>query len=94
MGPGLAAEAGIEHVFERQIVAIEDLIAMKIGEWHFRSRNQKRIPVAGDLEKIGLELRELAGRFEGCSIHEIRGRDFEIAMLTRLKVEHKVGQRP
>ena len=34
---------------------------MEIGQRHFRGRDEIQIPVAGDLEEIRFELRQVAG---------------------------------
>ena len=59
---GLAAEARrVGGVADRQLAAVEDLAAVEVGQRHFRRRHQIEIPLAGDLEEIGFELRQIAG---------------------------------
>ena len=62
VGSRLAAEARrVGGVADRQLAAVENLAAMEVGQRHFGGRNQIEIPVAGDLEEIGFELRQVAG---------------------------------
>ena len=59
---GLAAEARrVRGVADRQLAAVEDLAAMHVRQRHLGGRHQVQIPVAGDLEQIRLELRQVAG---------------------------------
>ena len=59
---GLAAEARrVGGVAQRQRAAVEDLVAVQVRERHLGGRDQVEIPVAGDLEQVLLELRQLAG---------------------------------
>ena len=95
VGAGLAAKTGcVGRVLQRQLVAVENFVAMEIRQRHFRRRDEEQIPLAGDLEEIRLELRQLASCLERRAIHEKRRRHLEISMLPRMKVEHEVGQRP
>ena len=66
---------------------------MNVRQRHLGGRNQKEIPVAGDLEEIGFELRQLARRFERRAIDEIRRHDLQVPVLARVQVEHEIGQR-
>ena len=36
----------VGRVFQRQRIAVQDLVAMNVGQRHFRGRNQKQIPLA------------------------------------------------
>ena len=90
----LAAETRrVGRVLQRQRVAVQDFVAMKVRQRHFRGRNQEQIPLAGDLEEVRFELRQLAGRFERRAIDEIRRHDLQVPVLARVQVEHEVGQR-
>ena len=56
----LAAEARrVGGVTQRQLAAVEDLVAMQVGQRHLGRRHQIQVPVAGDLEEVRLELRQV-----------------------------------
>ena len=67
---------------------------MEVRERHLRGRHQIQIPVAGDLEEIGLELRQVARcPVSDALLIEERRLDFAIPVLARVQVEHEVDQR-
>ena len=66
---------------------------MQVGERHFRGRDQVEVPVAGDLEQILLELRQVAGAAQRVGVDEERRLDFGVAVLARVQLEHEVDQR-
>ena len=66
---------------------------MQVGQRHFRGRNQIEIPVAGDLEEVLLELRQVAGAAQRRRIDEERRLDLGVAVLARVQVEHEVDER-
>ena len=62
---GFAAEARrVGRVADRQLAAVENLAAMQVGQRHLGGRHEIQIPVAGNLEQIRLELRQVAGADE------------------------------
>src|SRR5262249_37088883 len=94
VGPGLAAKAGrVRRVAERQLAAVEDFVAVEIGQRHFRRRHEIQIPIAGDLEEVRLELRQIAGAGQRGGVDEKRRLDLAIAVLARVQIEHEVDER-
>ena len=92
---GLAAEARrVGRVANRQRAAVENLAAVHVRQRHFGGRNQIQIPVAGDLEQVGLELREIAGSGQRRLVGQKRRRDLRVPVRARVQVEHEVDQRP
>ena len=66
---------------------------MQVRERHFGGRDQEQIPVAGDLEQILLELRQVARAGERRAVDEERRLDLAVAVLARVQVEHEVDER-
>src|SRR5439155_15605623 len=90
----LAAKARrVRGVANRQLASIENLAAMEIRERHFGRRDEIEIPVAGNLEQIGLELRQIAGAEQRGAVDEKRRLDLLIAMLARVEIEHEIDKR-
>ena len=62
VGSRLAAKARrVGGIANRQLPAVENLLAVQVGQRHFGGGNEIEIPVAADLEEILLELRQVAG---------------------------------
>jgi hypothetical protein len=79
---GLAPETRrVGGVLDRQIAAVEDLAAMQVRQRHFGGRDEVQVPVAGDLEQVGFELRQVPGPDERCRIHHERRLHLAIAVL-------------
>ena len=58
---GLAAEARrVRGVAAAAAAAVEDLLAVEVGERHLGGRNEEQVRVPGDLEQVLLELGQLA----------------------------------
>jgi len=66
---------------------------MHVRQRHFGGRHQVEIPVAGDLEEIGFELRQVAGAGQRGRVGQERRLDLRVAVLLRVEVEHEVDQR-
>ena len=66
---------------------------MQVRQRHFGGRDQIQIPVAGDLEQVLLELRQVARAAQRVGVDEERRLDFAIAVLARVQIEHEVDQR-
>ena len=67
---------------------------MHVRQRHFGGRNQIQIPVARNLEQVGLELREIAGPGQRRLVGEKGRRHFRVPVRARVQVEHEVDQRP
>ena len=90
---GLAPEARrIRRVSHRELPAVEDLAAIQIRQRDLRGRNEEQVPVAGDLEKVLLELGQVAGAAQRIRIHEERRLDLGVGVLLRMELEHEVDQ--
>src|SRR5262245_11535595 len=83
----------VSRVFERQLAAVEDLGPVKVGERNFRRRDEIEIPLAGNLEEIGLELGQITGPEKRCAVDEERRLDLAIAVFAGVQVEHEIDQR-
>ena len=91
---GFAAEARrVGGVLQRQQSPVENLAAIQIRHRHFRGRNQVQIPLAGDLEQILLELRQLPGAVQRRRRHQERRLHFGVAMLVAVQRQHEIDQR-
>jgi hypothetical protein len=64
-----------------------------VRERDFRRGNEIEIPVAGDFEKILLELRQIAGALQRSAVGQERRLDFAVSVLARVNVEHEVDER-
>src|SRR5437016_340991 len=88
---GLAAKAGrVRRVAQRELAAVEDLAAMQSRERHFCRRHQIQVPLAGDLEQVGRELRQVSGARQRRGVGHERGLDFVIPVLAGVEDEHEV----
>ena len=67
---------------------------MHVRKGDLRGRHHVEIPITGNLEKIGLELREVAGSGQGRAVDHEGRLDFSVAMTARMQMEHEVDQRP
>src|SRR5262245_25708273 len=91
---GLAPETRrVRRVANRQLAAVEDLAAVQVRERYFGGWNEIEVPLAGDLEEVLLELRQLAGAGQRRGVRHKRRLDFAVAMLTRVQIEHEVDER-
>ena len=92
---GLAAKARrIRGIEQRQIAAVENLAAVQVRQRHFGGRNEEQIPVAGDLEQVLLELRQLTRAFERGTVDEERRLHLAVSVLARVQIEHEVDEGP
>ena len=92
---GLAPEARrVSGVAPRQQPAVDDLLAVQVRERHFRRRDEIEVPVAGDLEEVGFELRQVAGSLQRGRVHQERRVHLDVAVFPRVQVEHEVDERP
>ena len=66
---------------------------MEIRQRHFGGRHEIQVPVAGDLEEVLLELRQVPGAGERRRVHEKRRLHLRVAVLARVEVEHEVDER-
>ena len=74
--------------------AIEYFAAVHVRERDFSGRHHVQIPVAGNLEQVRLELREVAGSGQRRAVDHERRLHLHVAMTGRVQVEHEVDQRP
>jgi hypothetical protein len=89
----LAAKARrVGDVGPRQVGRVQDLVAVQIGDRHFGRGDEEEI-VGREPVEIVLELGKLPRAGEGDAIHQVGGRDLEVAVLAGMQVEHEAGQR-
>src|SRR6185503_17143591 len=89
-----AAEArGIGGIAQRQLPSVEDRAAIEVGERHLRGRDQEQVPVAGDLEQVLLELRQVAGAAQRIGVDQEGRLDLRVAVLARVQLQHEVDER-
>src|SRR5690606_16324548 len=90
---GFASKAGAEGtVAERERVARQRLVAIKIRHRHFRGRDQPQIG-AFNMEEILGELRQLACAEEARRIHQ-KGREaLGVPVLASMRIDHEVDER-
>ena len=89
---GLAAETRrVCDIALRQRGAVEDLVAMQIGDGHFRRRHEKEI-VADDAIDVVFEFGQLPGAGHDFAPYQKWRLDFDVTVLARVEVEHEVDQ--
>ena len=95
VGAGLAPEARrVGRELQGERAAVQDLAAEHVRQRHLGSGHQIEVPVAVDLEQVGLELRQVAGAEERRSVHQEGRLHLAVSVLARVHVEHEVDQRP
>ncbi len=75
----------------RQFNLAHNALAHEVSEWHFGGRDH--VMPLPRLVQILLELGELSGAEQAVTAHHHRRRDFEIAFLLRMHIEHEGRQR-
>jgi hypothetical protein len=75
-----------------QCVAIQRFVAVNVRDRDFGGGDQPEV-VALALEEILFEFGELPGAEEAGGIHHEGRQNFGIAVLTRMHVEHEIGER-
>src|SRR2546430_308911 len=92
-GPRFAPEArGVGGVAERQLGAVEDLVAMQVGERNFGRGDEEQI-VGRGLVRFVFELGDLAGALHRLALHDERRLDFDVAVLSSVQIEHEVDRK-
>ncbi len=77
---------------QRQQALVEDLVGDEIGQRHLGGRDQPQ-PVGGAEHVLG-SFRQLPGAEGGLVAHQEGRRDFRVAELAGVQVEHELGERP
>ena len=83
----------MRHKFSGHIGRVENAFPRQVGDGHFRGRNQIISRVAGSLEQVLLELRQLTRPDQCICLHQVRDVCLFVAMLTTMHVEHELDQR-
>ena len=91
---GFAAKAGrVGGEADRQACAVENFVAIEIGDWDFGGRNQPKVFFAvRHAKQILRKLRQLAGAVHRFGIHEVWRQHFGVSVLAGVQVEHEVGE--
>ena len=76
-------------IFQRQLVAGQDIVTMIVGYRYFSSRNQVHVAVF-QLVHILSKFRQLAGALHACAINDERREEFSVAMLSGVYVQEEV----
>ncbi len=91
---GFAPEARrVRRVAKRKLAAVQNLLAMQVGQRHFGGGHQIEIPLPCNLEQILLELGQLAGAGQRRRVRHERRLDLDVLVFARVKVEHEVDER-
>ncbi len=95
----LAAEAGrVGRVRDRQPVALEDLLAVQVGQRHLGGGDEVEVvralvALARDAKRVVGELGQLAGAAHGRVLDEVGRGDLGVAVLAGVQVEHELRER-
>ncbi len=94
IGPGFAAETRrISRVFDRHVVTGEHFAAVQICDRHLGGGDEKQVVLLDQIHII-FQLGELAGAKHNLSFGDERRKDFCIAVLFNVHVNHKIDQSP
>src|SRR5580693_4441132 len=74
-----------------QLSVSQYLVAIKVGQRHLRSGNQKSSPLLQPI-RVFLKLGQLAGADHAFTSHQMRRTDFHIAVLGGVEVQQKLDQ--
>ncbi len=104
---GLGAKAGrVRRQRDRQLVLVQNFVAIEVGDGHFGSGNEPVIVVLefaprhrirvriGAAKQVLGKLGQLAGAEETLAVHHERRQHLGVAVLLRVQVEHEADQRP
>ena len=93
-GAGLGAEAGAEGaVAEGQLLAVEDLVGVVVGDRHLGGGDEEALVAPRGLEEVLLELGELAGARQRRADDEVGREQLGVPALG-VHVDHEGHQRP
>ena len=83
----LAPKTGrISRVFDRQVLSVEDLFGVVIGDRDLGRWDQRKAAFVLDMKQVVLKLRQLVGPEQRCAIYEKRRQSLGIAVLGRVNV--------
>ena len=83
----------VRDVFQRQAIAIEDLVAMEVRQRHLSGGHQPQV-LTFDAECVGSKLRQIGGARHRRAVDEHGRQDLDVAVLARVRVEHELHQGP
>ena len=66
---------------------------MEVRERHLRGGDQEQVPLARNLEQVGLELRQVARALQRRPIDHERRLHLQVPVLPRVQIEHELDQR-
>jgi hypothetical protein len=95
IGTGLAAEArSVCSQGDWQPRSVQGLVPIDVRHWDFCGRDEPEVAVAlGDPEQILGEFWKLPGSIHRLRVDQVRRKNFRVAVLARVQVEHEIHQR-
>src|SRR6185295_7102415 len=84
----------VSYPLHRQLGDIENLFAIVVSHRNFGRRNQIEVSLVIQPEQVGFKFRQLPGSKQRVAIDDKRRESFQITMLTRVQLEHKIDQSP
>src|ERR1035441_8807202 len=94
IGSGFAAEAGcVSAQLDGKLAGIQRFVPKQVGYWYFRRGRQPKIVIL-NLKQIVLEFRELPCAEQAGRVDQERRKNFCIAVLAGVHVQHEVDERP
>ena len=91
---GFGTEAGaVGAVPQRQVIAVQDFVAVQVGNRNFRRGNQVHVH-ALQLEHVFREFRQLAGTLHAIGIYDKGREKFRIPMLGGMQVQIEIDNGP
>ena len=92
VGAGLAPEAGrVGGVVNRQVLAAQHLVGEQIGHRHLRRGDEEEV-FALDVVHVVFQFGQLAGAEHRLPVDQERRKDFGIAVLFDVQIQHEVDQ--
>ena len=87
---GFCTEASaVCGIFQRQLVAGQNVVTMIVGYRNLRSRNQVHVAVFQLVHILG-KFRQLAGALHACTVNDERREEFGITMLSGVYIQEEV----
>lgn len=94
IGAGFGTETGgIGHVTAGQILFIQHLVAVNIGEGNFSGGNQVEVKIF-NFKQVIFELGQVAGTDKAFIVYQDGGKHFGIAVFKGMGIQHEVDEQP
>ena len=85
--------SGAGHVFDGQLVALQDLVAIQVGHRHLGGGDEPEI-LDRVVVQVVAELGQVAGAHQGLAPDHVGRQDFGIAVAAGVQVQHEADERP